>query len=115
MLSLLHIENIALIDRADISFGPGFNVLTGETGAEQIHHHRCHRRRAGRADQPGPHPHGEKSALVTALFQKPPNLPWFQENGVGPDENGELVISRKIQGMEKTSAGWGACPVPFSS
>ena len=32
MLSLLHIENIALIDRADISFGPGFNVLTGETG-----------------------------------------------------------------------------------
>ena len=33
MLSLLHIENIALIDAADISFGPGFNVLTGETGA----------------------------------------------------------------------------------
>ena len=58
---------------------------------------------------------GEKSALVTALFQNLPNLPWFQENGVGPDENGELVISRKIQGMEKTSAGWGACPVPFSS
>ena len=33
MLSLLHIENIALIDQADISFGSGFNVLTGETGA----------------------------------------------------------------------------------
>ena len=33
MLSLLHIENIALIDRADLTFGPGFNVLTGETGA----------------------------------------------------------------------------------
>ena len=33
MLNLLHIENIAVIERADISFGPGFNVLTGETGA----------------------------------------------------------------------------------
>ena len=31
MLSLLHIENIALIDQADISLGSGFNVLTGET------------------------------------------------------------------------------------
>ena len=33
MLSLLHIENIALIESADICFGPGFNALTGETGA----------------------------------------------------------------------------------
>ena len=33
MLSLLHIENIALIEAADIQFDPGFNVLTGETGA----------------------------------------------------------------------------------
>ncbi|MFR5994358.1 MAG: DNA repair protein RecN [Oscillospiraceae bacterium] len=33
MLDLLHIENIAIIEQADISFRPGFNVLTGETGA----------------------------------------------------------------------------------
>ena len=33
MLNLLHIENVAVIDRADIEFGPGLNVLTGETGA----------------------------------------------------------------------------------
>ena len=32
MLSLLHIENIAIIESADISFDGGFNVLTGETG-----------------------------------------------------------------------------------
>ena len=31
MLSLLHIENIAVIESADISFDRGFNVLTGET------------------------------------------------------------------------------------
>ena len=32
MLEMLHIENAAVIERADISFGPGLNVLTGETG-----------------------------------------------------------------------------------
>ena len=33
MLELLHIENIAVIEEADIQFHPGFNALTGETGA----------------------------------------------------------------------------------
>ena len=33
MLQLLHIENIAIIERADIVFEAGFNALTGETGA----------------------------------------------------------------------------------
>ena len=33
MLELLHIENIAVIRQADITFRPGFNALTGETGA----------------------------------------------------------------------------------
>ena len=33
MLNLLHIENIAVIEQADIQFSSGFNVLTGETGA----------------------------------------------------------------------------------
>lgn len=33
MLKHLHIQNYALISRLDIDFGPGFSVLTGETGA----------------------------------------------------------------------------------
>ena len=33
MLELLHIENIAIIEEAEIAFRPGFNALTGETGA----------------------------------------------------------------------------------
>ena len=33
MLRLLHIENIAVIEQADILFERGFNVMTGETGA----------------------------------------------------------------------------------
>ncbi|MCZ7579295.1 MAG: hypothetical protein M5U21_00510 [Fimbriimonadaceae bacterium] len=30
----LHVENIAIIESAGLSLGPGFTVLTGETGAE---------------------------------------------------------------------------------
>ena len=33
MLSILQIENIAVIEKCEISFESGFNVLTGETGA----------------------------------------------------------------------------------
>ena len=33
MLTQLHIENIAVIEKADIEFGKGLTVLTGETGA----------------------------------------------------------------------------------
>ncbi len=33
MISNLHVRNVALIDEADITFTPGLNILTGETGA----------------------------------------------------------------------------------
>ena len=33
MLSSLQIENVAVIQKADVHFKPGLNVLTGETGA----------------------------------------------------------------------------------
>ena len=33
MIKTLHISNYALIDRIDITFFPGLNIITGETGA----------------------------------------------------------------------------------
>ena len=33
MLKWMRLKNLALVDRADMEFGPGFNVITGETGA----------------------------------------------------------------------------------
>ena len=97
MLSLLHIENIALIDRADISFGHGFNVLTGETGAGKSIIIDAIGAVLGERTSRDLIRTGEKSALVTALFQGLPDLPWFHENGVGPDEEGSLLIQREIQ------------------
>lgn len=94
MLSALRIENIAVIEQADLVFHPGFNVLTGETGAGKsividaisaILGERAYRDmiRTGAA-----------KASVQALFQQVPELPWFQENGIAYEE--ETLIQREI-------------------
>ena len=94
MLSLLHIENIAVIERADISFDQGFNVLTGETGAGKsividaisaILGERAYRDMIRT---------GTNKASVRAIFTDVPQLSWFAENGVEYD--GETVIQREI-------------------
>ena len=94
MLNLLHIENIAVIDWADISFHTGFNILTGETGAGKsividaisaILGERAYRDMIRT---------GETKASVRAVFTDVPKLSWFEENGVEYDP--ETVISRDI-------------------
>ena len=110
MLSLLHIENIALIDQADLSLGPGFNVLTGETGAGKSIIIDAISAVLGERTSRDLIRTGEKAALVTALFQSLPELPWFQENSIFPDANGELLISRKIQADGKNLCRVGGIP-----
>ena len=94
MLNLLHIENIAVIECADISFGTGFNVLTGETGAGKsividaisaILGERAYRDMIRT---------GEEKASVRAVFSQVAPLDWFNENGVPYDR--ETVIQRDI-------------------
>ena len=94
MLSLLHIENIAVIERADISFDQGFNVLTGETGAGKsividaisaILGERAYRDMIRT---------GANKASVRAVFTDVPELDWFAENGVEYDT--ETIIQREI-------------------
>ena len=94
MLSLLHIENIAVIERADISFDRGFNVLTGETGAGKsividaisaILGERAYRDMIRT---------GEAKASVRAVFTDVPEYPWFAENGV--DYDPETIVQREI-------------------
>lgn len=94
MLSLLHIENIAVIESADISFDAGFNVLTGETGAGKsividaisaILGERAYRDMIRT---------GTNKASVRAVFRDVPELSWFTENGVEYDP--ETMIQREI-------------------
>ena len=94
MLSLLHIENIAVIECADISFDGGFNVLTGETGAGKsividaisaILGQRAYRDMIRT---------GTNRASVRAVFTDVPELSWFADNGVEYDP--ETIIQREI-------------------
>ena len=94
MLDLLHIENIAVIECADISFDAGFNVLTGETGAGKsividaisaILGERAYRDMIRT---------GSAKASVRAVFSDVPQLPWFDENGVEYDP--ETIIQREL-------------------
>ena len=110
MLSLLHIENIALIEAADLSFGPGFNVLTGETGAGKSIIIDAISAVMGERTSRDLIRTGARSALVTALFQDLPALSWFEETGIAPDENGELLLSRKMQADGKNICRVGGVP-----
>ena len=94
MLRLLHIENIAVIEQADILFEDGFNVLTGETGAGKsividaisaILGERAYRDMIRT---------GKNKASVRAIFDRVPELAWFADNGV-PFEQ-ELTVRREI-------------------
>ena len=94
MLSLLHIENIAVIEYADISFDGGFNVLTGETGAGKsividaisaILGERAYRDMIRT---------GADKASVHGVFTDVPELSWFAENAVPYDS--EVVIHRDV-------------------
>ena len=94
MLRLLHIENIAVIEQADIRFEDGFNVMTGETGAGKsividaisaILGERAYRDMIRT---------GKNKASVRAIFDCVPELSWFRENEVPYDA--ETTVQREI-------------------
>ena len=113
MLSTLHIENIAVIEQAEIAFDSGFNVLTGETGAGKsividaisaILGERASREMIRT---------GAQKAFVSAIFSGVPELPWFAENQI-PYEP-ELGISREIFADGKNSCRVSGKPVTVST
>lgn len=104
MLSLLHIENVAVVEKAEISFGLGFNVLTGETGAgKSIVIDAIGAVLGGRVTRELVRT-GADRASITAVFDGIDELPWFEENGVMWEE--ELILQRNI-----TAEGKGSCRV----
>ena len=100
MLSLLHIENIAVIEQAEIAFDRGFNVLTGETGAGKSIVIDAISAILGERTYRDVIRTGTARAFVSAVFTDVPELPWFQENRVDY-ESGELLVQREIYGDGK--------------
>ena len=110
MLALLHIENIAVIEEADITFDRGFNALTGETGAGKsividalsaVLGHRTSRDiiRTGAA-----------KAFVSAVFTETEDLEVLSEYGLAPEE-GELLLQREISAEGRNVCRVGGRPV----
>ena len=109
MLSSLHIENIAVIARADIDFGRGFNVLTGETGAgKSIVIDAIDAILGGRVSRELVR-HGAEKALVSAVFTGVDVEEWCRENDVEPEE--ELILQRRITADGKSSCRINGLPV----
>ena len=94
MLSLLHIENIAVIDQADITFGRGFNVLTGETGAGKSIVIDAISAILGERTYRDVIRTGTQKAFVSAIFTDMPELSWFGDYHVPYAP--ETMIQREI-------------------
>ena len=95
MLHLLHIENIAVIEEADITFDGGFNALTGETGAGKSIVIDALGAVLGQRTSRDLIRTGAHRAFVSALFTGVPPLAVLAEQGLEAPE-GELLLQREI-------------------
>lgn len=98
MLKFLHIENIAVIEQSDIKFKTGFNVLTGETGAGKSILIDAINAVLGERVSKDLVRNGCDSALVSAVFGDldTVTISILKEMDVLPDEDGNILITRKL-------------------
>ena len=100
MLELLHIENIAIIEAADIVFERGFNALTGETGAGKSIVIDALSAVLGQRTSRELIRTGADKAFVGATFSGvEPEL--TAPLGITPEEDGMLLLQREIHGDGK--------------
>ena len=112
MLKSLNIENIAVIEKADIEFSGGLNVLTGETGAGKSIVVDSINAILGERTSKELVRHGADNANVVALFE---NInsdveTMLNDLGITPEEDKTLIISRKISNQGKSNCRINGAP-----
>ena len=115
MLCELHIENIAVIERADIEFEPGLNVLTGETGAgKSIIIDSIEAVLGGRAGRSLVRT-GSERALITAVFtgNGADEDAWLEAHELEPED--ELILQRRLSADGKGSCRISGLPFPAAT
>ena len=113
MLELLHIENIAIIEAADIEFAPGFNALTGETGAGKSIVIDSLSAVLGQRTSRELIRTGADKAFVSAAFSGvEPGL--TEALGIQPEPDGTLLLQREIQTDGKNVCRINGRPVTVS-
>ena len=105
MLLELHVRNLALIERADVEFGQGLNILTGETGAGKSIILGSVNLALGKKASRDMIRQGEEYAYIELLFSvtEPEKVQALKELEVYLPEDGTLIISRKIMGTRSIS------------
>lgn len=107
MLSQLYIENIAVIQKADIRLEDGFHVFTGETGAGKTILINAINAVLGARTSRGIIRSGESRAVVSALFTRVPDEVARQVEELGfPVEDGQLMVYRELD-----ADGGGSCRI----
>ncbi len=116
MLECMIIDNVALIDHAEISFSNGFQVFTGETGAGKSILVGSINMLLGERVSREIIRYGEKRAMVQGVFHilEPRVLSVLAENGWETDEDGTLIVSRELSADGKNICRVGGCLVPVN-
>ncbi|WP_445150722.1 DNA repair protein RecN [Baekduia sp. Peel2402] len=113
MLHELRVENLLLIERAELCLAPGLNVLTGETGAgKTVLAHALDLLLGGRAKAGIVRP-GAAEAYVEGVFDLPSGLRSLLGDLVAPDAD-ELVLSRRVSSEGRTRAYMNGRSVPVA-
>ena len=99
MLLSLHVKNLALMEETEVEFGPGLNILTGETGAgKSLLIGGIHLALGGKFEKEMLRK-GAQSALVELIFSadSPEVIKKLEQLELEPGEDGQVIISRKLQ------------------
>lgn len=110
MLTQLHIENIAVIEKADIEFRKGLTVLTGETGAGKSIIVDSLGAVLGARTSRELVRTGADKGIVSAVFETNNADKWLEDNDI--DLEDEIIIQRRISAEGKNSCR--VCGVPVS-
>ena len=100
MLTTLNIRDVVLIEALELEFGPGLDVLTGETGAGKSILLDALGLALGKRADSGLVREGAQQAVVSAAFEIAPRHPAFAlltENGFDPEPGEPLLIRRQIK------------------
>lgn len=112
MLKVLEIENIAVIEKATVEFGNGLNVLTGETGAGKSIVVDAINAILGERTSRELVRHGATQATVRAFFEgiDPSVATVLTDLGLEPEDEGTLVLYRRISAEGKSSCKINGAP-----
>ena len=113
MLRELKIENVAVIAHADISFEPGLNVLTGETGAGKSIIIDSIAAVSGMRVSRDLVRSGAEKAVVTAVFDSDHAEDWLSDNEIEAEDQ-QLILQRRITADGKSSCRVNGFPVTAS-